>query len=117
MYKIVVGYSTGNSFGSEDAVGEVGYYWDKLDDAKDALRRIVEHNDLLEEGNTWSEEQGVKASKYDWYYADYWAGSLVVKSNEGGDQVIGAFWQGYFEELKSLKIESVDDGLSWERSW
>lgn len=51
MYKIVINYSTGNSYGSQDETQEIELKWDDINVAKDNLQRIKEHYEQYTEIN------------------------------------------------------------------
>lgn len=132
-YSIEIDYRTGNSFGSHDEVESVEVFWKNLEDAKEALRRIRGHYEAVQE----FEEAHYKdiddlVDKYrntDWFVDEsYWQHVVKVPSFYSTDTEeestedteephIHAFWVGYFEDLHSAKIvtiqESTDEELEY----
>lgn len=127
MYTIEIEYKTGDSFGSEELTEQVGYVWDKIEDAKLTLSYIKEHWKLyaaLHDRNVPAVkvEKLLKAAKSrPWFYISndpldrgdafgYWTRCIIVVDNSGGTTSIGAFWTGYFERLLSATVVAcVDD--------
>lgn len=111
-YNITINYSTGDSFGNEDAVDEVGCSWTNLEQAKKALAAIKEHYEAREKWEQLTRDQSEQfvtalKSTTSWFYAEdeyMWRHVLVVEKDDGSPQVISAFWCGYFERLYSAEI-------------
>ena len=81
MYDNLIDYQTGDSFNSEDVIGEsVGIVVTSLSLAKENLRRIKHH--------------------YEKYNEDYQTGSenyeLELLTDNGGTRTIRPFWVGVF---------------------
>lgn len=118
MYTIEIKYQTGDSLGSTNKVSEVGYEWNDLDKAKEALKCIKEHHQYFKymDSCRWNKD----TDKYptDYLEKQRWINnkgqydrvgeySIKVPSNGGDLTVISCFWMGYFEDLHSAKIVSV----------
>lgn len=110
-YRIKYTYDTGDSFGQEhDCVGYLESTWEKLDVAKDNLRRIKEHYLFYmdRERSHLSKKEEQKAlqemSKKDWFVKGHdFCLKLCVDS--GTEYQICAPWCGYFESLNEVEIE------------
>lgn len=144
-YKIKIEYTTGNSFGSEDASDELDLTFENLEVAKDNLRRIKEHynqyrdcNDYykkgkkedifksnenkdwfcksmkpaVKSGNSYMaidkssisryEDKGVEVFYvYDQYQAE---NCIILKTDNGNNYQMSAFWTGHFETLQAAEI-------------
>jgi len=111
VYTIRITYGTGNSFHSESGLkSEVGYAWEKLEDAQEVLRRIREHYAAYSDARAYEYKRKKKDySKESWFYKDntwedLWQHGIVVPDGKGGSTVIDAFWCGYFESLDDAEI-------------
>jgi hypothetical protein len=120
MYKILLSYSTGDSFDTEDTSDYLELSWNDLDIAKQNLKRIGEHYRVYNLYDKMSNKYDLKyldkkdidlfesRKSKDWFVADkdsyterY---SLILKTDAGKDWKISAFWCGYFEHLQSAEI-------------
>jgi hypothetical protein len=128
MYKIVVSYETGNSFGHEDTTEEIKCA--TLDIAKENLRRIKEHWKYY----SWCEDERSRAAypglrppratpkpplpvgtKEVKRYGSTWISlSLTTEGDEWTMHTPP--WCGYFETLHGASIEA-DHGLDTETSF
>lgn len=116
MFSIKVHYTTGDSFGSEERTELVGYSWPSLDEAKKALSYIKEHYQAYIESSDWNKPRPYTVDHLKdkpWFFSgddeqhpirDAWMSLLKIPDGEGGMQVIGAFWCGYFECMHSARI-------------
>lgn len=121
-WTIEIDYTTGNSFGSEDIYGEeVGYCWERKEDALTALSAIKEHHELYDLKNDYRyrwrpeykddrDKRVDELKKRPWY--DDSTYSIKVPDNEGGTTVISPFWCGYFERLIEARVEARDPDLN-----
>lgn len=119
-YQIQYFYQTGNSFGSEDAVGILELEWDSLDIAKENLRRIKEHYTMVNEIDSakWEIRMNKRKSSYtdiasqyqdhDWFAKhndrNMWENCIVLYTDAGNPFQFWCPWCGYFERLHSAKI-------------
>lgn len=113
MYTIEIEYSTGDSFSSHDETDYVGYVWEDIDKAKEALKYIKEHYAYVE-GTKYS-FRGYKLPepKPKWFIGSeddfenkYY---LMLPSNTDGEYIrVRAFWVGYFESLQAASVVTED---------
>lgn len=115
MWEINISYTTGNSFGSEDTEDLVGYSWNNLEDAKEALAYIKEHY-AAQQGLSCRDKEFIeKYGRKVWCDKEYPTVCLLVPDNDGGQHRISAFWCGYFESLQSASIITEEDtSMSFE---
>lgn len=110
MYTIQISYRTGNSFGSEDVVEDIGYSFETRKEARLVLSYIKEHYQMYKEINEWQPyprknkeftRQAITSRHKDkpWYYSEYPEHSVRYL-----DRNISCFWCGYFETLYTAKI-------------
>lgn len=103
MYEIKIEYETGNSFERWDDEDTVGYVWEDIEDAREALRRIKGHYEWYRNTTHLRLRDDDKPEKPEYVVNKY---SLLIPSNGNkNDFKISAFWCGYFERLKSAHIE------------
>lgn len=110
-YSIRISYQTGNSFGSEDEEETLPHTWENREIARENLARIKTHYEYYELINKshisydkFKEEVLALAAQYktnDWLLDEYY---LNLKTDEGKDYRIQAFWCGYFETLYGASI-------------
>jgi len=62
-YRILLSYSTGDSFGSRDGTDYLELSWDNLDIAKENLARIKEHYEMYSDIESYSS----KRRKEEWF--------------------------------------------------
>lgn len=117
-FTIKISYQTGNSFGSEDAVEDIGLTWENINQAEKALVCIKEHYQAYLEENKPSyykpeffSEESIKDKP--WYnggdFSGSWQYQIMVEKDDGTKQNISPFWCGYFETLYEAEIISVPD--------
>lgn len=108
MYTIEISYQTGDSFGSEDCLENIGWSFETKEEAQLVLLYIKENyifNKELEEFNTYSNRNLSTKTLHDkykdkaWYYKYYTTNTIKYK-----DRQISAFWIGYFETLYYAKV-------------
>lgn len=110
-YTIRVDYRTGDSFGSEETWGELGISWEKLEVAKEALRRITEldkaerYNDSLR----WKDGQPIDLSTLKSHSPKYSQVCMMFPLDDGSEHRDSTPWRGYFETLRSAEIVPVQD--------
>jgi len=111
MYTIRITYGTGSSFHKEEGlVDEVGYCWENLEDAQEALKRIKEHYEAYRDVHSYEYKRKKKDySREVWFHKDdtwedLWQHRVTVPDGKGGSAVIDAFWCGYFESLDGAEI-------------
>ena len=123
-YRIKIFYQTGDSFGSEDRTEYLEMEWDNLDVAKANLQRIKEHYTCYKISSTYNknyfsaEERELFDIKHtkDWFVSyrkgsDDFLYTLRLKSDQGNDWQLSAYWCGYFEHLYSAEIEIHNSDL------
>ena len=111
MYKIVIDYKTGNSFKSYYTSDEVELTWENLDIAKINLKRLKEHYIWYEDNDRISPvgvvepewRKGKKISKE----------TLILLTDDEKEYVYYPFWFGYFERLRSAKIETDSSDMEF----
>jgi hypothetical protein len=111
-YTIEIQYQTGNSFGSEETSGELGISWESLDKAKEGLQRIAAIEKLESRFSyIMSEaEKDVEREKLVGYtkHPKWGSWGLTLQLDDGTEQPVSMFWQGYFERFRSAEIVPVD---------
>lgn len=90
MYDIQITYETGSSFESHEESDYVGAVTDTIEDAKENLRRIKEHNE--QEARDWEDDYK----------------PLVLLTTNGERTWEHPFWVGYFEHLIEAKVVATD---------
>lgn len=123
-WTIEIDYTTGSSFHTEDCTGEeVGYVWERKEDAIAALKDIEEHYELYkirdDRAYRWHPEKKdeiearrKELKKRPWCAKQYTDHSLLVIDNDGERRNIHVFWTGYFETLNEARVVSVDPDLN-----
>lgn len=126
-YRVLIDYSTGSSFHNEDIYGQdLGLVWHDADKAYKAATLVKEHaalSDDLDEVSSYrprptKKEVLKKACKTEWYKNAvkkrgkhpknefeilYYFG---VETDNGEIAMIRPFWEGYFEQLHEVRVES-----------
>jgi hypothetical protein len=108
-YYIEIFYETGDSFSKHDEYSNIGLTWDKLDIAKENLRRIKEHYEWYDYENSYMsryKEEKVKKPKCADKEYDF---CIHLVTDDGEDCKVSAFWCGYFETLYSATIKESKD--------
>lgn len=119
MFDIEITYRTGNSFGSSTEVDLLGCSFSTIEEAKEALKCIREHNEHFDELDSYyfrrSKKEKIDPTDKSWFCNDYGSGeySLYVKG-AGEIRKISAFWRGYFEDLISAEIKVDQSDLIYE---
>ena len=121
MYKIEIEYSSGNTFGTHEEIREIDdVVFADLESAKQALKIIAEHKDMVEkcEGGWRNTEEMRKAARAEiakkpWavksQYSEDYSFSLKVPTSVDCQEweTIYCFWMGYFETLHEARIVDV----------
>jgi hypothetical protein len=119
MFDIKITYKTGNSFGSQTESDLLGCSFETVQEAKDALVSIREHNEYFDEINSYSFRRSHKTSllpdkewlvKGDMFSSEH---SLMLKSS-GELKRVSAFWRGYFEYLIAAEVKIDMSDLIYE---
>jgi len=131
-YTIKIHYVTGDSFGSHETTNTVELEWENLDVAKENLQRIKEHYEYyshINEMSLESHKRGYIEKKHkfiesvkekDWFVEQKYydsTNSLKLKTDNGKDFLLNAFWIGYFERLKGAEIIMVEPKISDMEFW
>lgn len=106
-YKIHISYRTGNSFGSYDEERYLEPTWEKLEIAKEALKRIGEHYRWYDDKHERWDSKGL--SEPEWHKGIEYDFCLKIPLDNGNEVMMSAFWCGYFEKLHSAKIVIIED--------
>lgn len=117
-YSIQISYKTGDSFSSRDDVDTLDLTWNKLEVAKENLKRIKEHYLWYEEINNSykSRNRNQNPKEPEWHKEikiDHGDNNAIIslKTDDGKDFQFYAFWCGYFETLYSAEIVFSDNDL------
>lgn len=110
---IEIHYSTGNSFGRYEETEQIGWEFDTLDEAKQALQCIKEHHKFYHELNSYeARRNGGRQAVKDRYKDRVWYDHEYPEHRfKFGDRCISTFWTGYFETLHHAKIVFVEKHL------
>lgn len=116
-FKIKIDYTTGNSFGSEDATEYLDGTWSDMNIIEENLDRIEEHYNFPAKLTNWKSTQAEKdairteATTKSWYvkneYDNNFDNSIKLKLDNGKEYICSAFWMGYFESLREVSAELV----------
>lgn len=124
MYTIEIHYRTGNSYGSEDCVEQIGLQWEDKALARKALQSIKENYELYQENeNSFSRSRNrkeilkdvvrktwyINAIKSEWDERDPGFGICAAQMDNGDWRNLPMFWLGYFETLHEAKVICVGD--------
>ncbi len=124
MYKIIVEYETGDSFGSWDASDEIGP-WTNLDIAKENLLRIKEHYEIykdFEYSDYYKCNESTKRqflnetglSEIPRWLAPHWQRNIILLNDDECPYIVHVNWAGYFERLSGASIRRAEeDGWSF----
>lgn len=121
-FLIKVDYKTGNSFGSRRETEFIGLSWENLDIAKLNLIRIKEHYLFYQAKHGYRSRWNPKedrsliesASSQPWYSSEYGDHGLMLQLDDGTNQVVSAFWCGYFEKLFTAEVvPDADSESDW----
>jgi hypothetical protein len=110
MYKIKIGYQTGNSFGRESTESILEIDMMNLEVAKQNLKRIQEHYKMYLELHAFSMRRRKDSEifdeykTHDWFREDHPEHMLILKTDDGCDYPESTFWTGYFESLEYIEI-------------
>jgi len=122
-YEILIDYTTGDSFGSEERNDQdLGLIFDNVQLAEQALKDIEEHYKLAEEyDRAWNDRYvrsgGTSGRRFKsevlkdvvdkaWCTAqdkDYWQFAISLETSEGIRTQIHVFYVGYFETLRCAR--------------
>ena len=118
-FRILCTYETGNSFNKEQDTDYIPITWEKIEVARDSLRRVAEHYRAFRAIHTRSycrsqeekaeQDKALKeASTKEWYVDVYGeiGGSIIIKTDNGKDYQFWPPWIGYFERLFTAEIVS-----------
>ena len=117
MFKILITYDTGNSFGTEEGLESyLDGEWKILETATENLNRIREHYEYYKAVKNYHFSKREKdeakkiielAPKQRWYAdnVEELIYSLKLVTDVGVEYQCSAFWCGYFEHLVSAEIE------------
>lgn len=110
---IEIHYATGNSFGSHDETEQIGWEFDSLDEAKQALQCIKEHHQFYHDLDSYeARRNGGRQAVIDRYKDKEWFDPEYPEQRfKFGDRYISAFWTGYFETLHTATIVFVQKEL------
>ncbi len=116
-YQIRIDYITGDSFHSDNATDVLEMEWENLEVVKQNLIRIREHYTCYGISRTyngvkWAEEEDQVLFngrwKKDWHVPGKYKGeefnSIKLGTDNGAGWIIGTFWTGHFESLRSIEI-------------
>ncbi len=107
-YTIQLNYTTGDSFSTYDTSGDIEVTWENLDVAKAALQRIANHERAYRSADKYSSNAKDRESfsKVPGYTSEY---AILLPMDDGSEQKVFTFWQGYFEHLNSAEIVTTRD--------
>lgn len=113
-YKIKYHYQTGDSFNTYEHTDYLDYYWDDLDIAKEALRRIEEHYPWARRFSR--RHDGDYSTAPSWWKVDgdrFWALENLINIPVTADKEVQFYcpWLGYFEYLHYAEIVPDDTGM------
>lgn len=122
-YIIKVDYTTGNSFGTEEVIGEEvdPFEWESLEVAKINLKRIKEHYEWKTLYNKWENRaygapkkkpeppSWRKVKTTDWSSTREISDLMNFVLDNGEEVQFWPPWCGYFETLNSAQITYKDN--------
>lgn len=109
-YCIMVYYETGDSNGSYDMHNKLEMTWNKLDVAKENLKRIKQHHQwYLYKHPEFHLSRSKKKIKRPAVVSDQHDTCFNLITDDGNECQISAFWCGYFENLDYARIEENED--------
>jgi hypothetical protein len=115
VYKIIVNYDSGDSFGTyPNQECECIYEWDNLDIAKENLKRIAEHNKAVQKLNGWRSYGKGSWDDYKnerWYCKDRPQHGVVLLTDDNTEYDESCSWVGYFETMNHCQVVPNQDDM------
>ena len=109
MYKIIISYQTGDSFGSHKTENEVGYSFETKEEAQLFETYIKEHYEMFQKYEKLAVPFERIAAEYEnkpWFFkVPGEALHMALCTMLYKEQWISCFWCGYFEVLEEITIE------------
>lgn len=115
QFTIEITYKTGNSFNTYTDTDTVDVVWSDLSKAKIALQYIKLHEEAMNDfRSAWTNKEKKelkdKLSLQPWFKNtndDYYY-YILVPDDSDNPVPMYAFWMGYFEQINSAKIVTVN---------
>lgn len=121
MYDIEIYYETGDTFKTYEETTRLGFSWKNLDVVKENLSRIKEHNEWYCDSNSDSFRPPENPAPRPSWLPEGWEydHAIILKTDDGTDCKISAFWCGYFETLYGATIvrKDNDDTMSFKTKY
>jgi hypothetical protein len=112
-YTIELEYYTGDTFSTNLTTSSLEITWENLEKAKEALERIKIHDEAYRKAEScYAKKEDQEAFKNTpGYTGEY---TIKLPMDDGSEQPVYLFWQGYFDKLVGGEIiPSPDYGLSF----
>lgn len=123
-YVINIVYTTGNTFNTYETEDTIDIVWEDLNKAKKALKAIKKHHDAMNVLSSIRYDEKEYNKHLDcfvdeeWFFtkkkisgdvkmlffSDSYKSNIVVQRDDGTNDIIYAFWNGYFETIHKAEI-------------
>lgn len=114
-YKIIVDYDSGDSFGTYPGQQcECIHEWNNLDIAKENLKRIAEHNKVVQKLDGWRTYGKGSWDDYKnerWYSPNGAKYTVVLLTDDNTPYEENCSWVGYFESMNYCHIVPKEDDM------
>lgn len=106
IYTIQISYTTGDSFSIYPTTNIIGFCWDNLNKAQEALKEIYLHEKYYSNVNYYKHNKLNEQEKIEFLNIrrNNNEDTLIIKDDNDNDHKISVFWRGYFETLQSADI-------------
>lgn len=102
-FEILIEYTTGDSFHTEDTSRTLEHQWEKEEVALENLNRINDHYKWISNKNSYFPLE--KYEEPEWHKKLPNDESIILLMDDGSEWQFWAFWCGYFESLISVEIQ------------